>query len=238
MGETLTAEEVRSEAVAAMGAQLGEIYHSLSDQVSWLHLKWDTFCELFADRDTVDLLNSAAPAYFHELQRQTWEDLLLHLCRVTDPPLSAGKSNLTLRRLPDLVSDQLLRVNLQALVDDAVQKTTFARDWRNRRLAHTELLRSQPLASASRKHVEDALTAIRLVMNQLEQPYLNKTVSYEHTIPDLGGVASLIAVLRKGVGLAVQNAKLNFADTLSHNKSLDASGGSVFCKMIAPATLE
>jgi hypothetical protein len=122
MGETLTAEQVRNEAVAAMGSELGEVYHSLSDQVAWLHLKWDTFCELFAERDIVDLLNSAAPAYFHELQRETWEDVLLHLCRVTDPPLSAGKSNLTLRRLRDLVSDQMLRTNIQALVDDAVKK--------------------------------------------------------------------------------------------------------------------
>jgi len=199
MGETLTAEDVQREASTAMGSQLGEIYYLLSNQVSWLHLKWDTFCGLFADKDTVDLLNSAAPAYFHELQRQTWEDIFLHLCRITDPPVSAGKSNLTLRRLPELVLDQAMRLNLQALVDDAVKKTMFARDWRNRRLAHTELNRSRPLAYASRKHVEDALTVIRQIMNRLEQTYLNKTVSYEHTIPALGGVASLITVLRKGV---------------------------------------
>lgn len=130
MGETLTAEEVRSEAIAAMGSPLGGTYHSLSDEVSWLHLKWNDFRELFADRETVDLLNSAAPAYFHELQRQTWEDVLLHLCRVTDPPLSAGKPTLTIRRLPGLVSDEMVRVELQLLVNDAVQKAIFARDWR------------------------------------------------------------------------------------------------------------
>ena len=199
MGETLTAEDVRREAVAAMGSQLGEIYHLLSDQVSWLHLKWSTLCELFANRETVDLLNSAAPAFFHELQRQMREDIFLHLCRVTDPPISGGKSNLTLRRLPGLVSERGMRLNLEAMVDNAVKRTEFARDWRNRRLAHTELNQSQPLASISRKHAEDALDAIRKVMNRLEQTYLNKTVSYQHTIPDLGGVASLIAVLRKGV---------------------------------------
>ncbi len=199
MGETLTAEDVRREAVAAMGSQLGEVYHLLSDQVSWLHLKWDTLCELFANRETVDLLNSAAPAFFHELQRQMREDIFLHLCRVTDPPISGGKSNLTLRRLPGLVSNRSMRLKLEAMVDNAVKGTAFARDWRNRRLAHTELSRSQPLASASRKQAEDALDAIRKVMNQLEQTYLSKTVSYQHTIPDLGGVASLIAVIRKGV---------------------------------------
>jgi hypothetical protein len=199
MGETLTAKDVRHEAVAAMGSELGEIYHLLSDQVTWLHLKWDTLCELFANRETVDLLNSAAPAFFHELQRQMREDIFLHLCRITDPPISGGKSTLTLRRLPGLVSDRGMRLSLEAMVDNAVKRTEFARDWRNRRLAHIELNRSQPLASMSRKKAEDALDAIRKVMNRLEQTYLNKTVSYQDTIPDLGGVASLIAVIRKGV---------------------------------------
>lgn len=199
MDETQSSEDARCEAVAAMGSQLGEIYHSLSDQVSWLHLKWDTLCELFAHSETVDLLNSAAPAFFHELQRQMREDIFLHLCRVTDPPISGGKPTLTLRRLPGLVLDRALRVRLEGMVDNAVKKTAFARDWRNRRLAHTELDRSQPLASASRKEAEDALHAIRKVMNRVEQTYLNKTVSYQQTIPDSGGVASLIAVIRKGV---------------------------------------
>jgi hypothetical protein len=213
MGDVLTGEQVRMEAIAAMGSPLGEIYHSLGDEVSWLHLKWNDFRQLFADRETVDLLNSAAPAYFHDLQRQTWEDVLLYLCRVTDPPKSSGKSNLTIQRLPDLVSDEQLRLILQHLVNDAVQKTAFARDWRNRRLAHTELSlddNSQPLASASRKHVEDALAAIRILMNRLEQPYLNETVSYEQPIPALGGVESFIAVLRKGVDArhAEREAKL------------------------------
>ena len=210
MGETLTAEDVRNEAIAVMGSPLGDIYYSLSAEVSWLHLKWNDFRELFVDRETVELLKAAAPAYFLDLQRQTWEDILLHLCRVTDPPVSAGKSNLTIRRLPDLVSDQMLRAELEVLVNDAVQKTMFARDWRNRRLAHKELNRLQPLASASLKHVEDALAAIRIVINRLEQPYLNKMVWYEHAIPALGGVASLIAVLRKGVDArrAEREAKL------------------------------
>jgi hypothetical protein len=52
-----------------MGSPLGEIYHSLGDEVAWLHLKWNAFHELFVDRDTVALLNSAAPAFFHDLQR-------------------------------------------------------------------------------------------------------------------------------------------------------------------------
>jgi hypothetical protein len=39
MGETLSAEEVRNEAIAAMGLPLGDIYHSLSDEVSAIILQ-------------------------------------------------------------------------------------------------------------------------------------------------------------------------------------------------------
>lgn len=108
-----------------------------------------------------------------------------------------------------------MRLKLEAMVDNAVKKTAFARDWRNRRLAHTELDRSKPLASTSRKQAEDALYAIRKIMNQLEQTYLNKTVSYQHTIPDLGGVASLIAVIRKGVDTRRAEREANIRGTVA-----------------------
>jgi hypothetical protein len=42
MGEKLTAEQVRNEAVAAMGSEPREVYHSLSDQV--LYLRTKPFC--------------------------------------------------------------------------------------------------------------------------------------------------------------------------------------------------
>jgi hypothetical protein len=54
-----------------------------------------------------------------------------------------------------------------------------------------------------------AMVPIRLVVNQLEQRYLNKTVSYEDTIPDHGGVASLITVPRKGVAVRCAEREAN-----------------------------
>jgi len=202
VGAALTGDEVLSEAITAMGSPLGDVYHALGDEVAWLHLKWNYFRELFADPDLVDVLNSAAPAFFHDLQRQSWEDLLMHLCRVTDRAKTAGKDNLTIRLLPDLVSSQQLKVELESLIKSAVSTTDFARDWRNRRLAHEELRVGRnvtPLASAKFDYIDTALAAIRTVLNRLEQHYLNKTVSYEDTIPASGGVESFIAVIRKGV---------------------------------------
>src|SRR6266850_5069254 len=185
MGNVLTGDEVLNEAINAMGSPLGDVYHALGDEVAWLHLKWNDFRELFADSDLVEVLNSAAPAFFHDLQRQSWEDLLMHLCRVTDRAKTFGKENLTIRLLPDLVTSQQLKDEMERLIKVTCEATDFARDWRNRRLAHEELRVGRnvtPLASAKFDYIGTALAAIRTVLNRLEQHYLNKTVSYEDTI--------------------------------------------------------
>jgi len=205
MGETLTFEQVRDISVAAMPAPLGEEYFALRNEVAWLHIKWREYRALFArDQDTIDLINAAAPVFFHDLQRMMWEDVLLHLCRLTDPPQSVGHDNLTVSRLPNSIPDAGLQNQVQPLVEDAKQKTQFARDWRNRLLAHkalppTSKQSAQPLAIASRQHVNDAMTAIRSIMNCIEERYLDGPVSYEHSIEALGGVDSLLALLRKSL---------------------------------------
>lgn len=205
MAETLTPEQVLNKSVIAMLGPLGELYHPLHDELAWLHIKWSDFRRLYAtSQERVDLLNKAAPAFFHQHQRMTWENVLLHLCRITDPIQSMGHDNLTIMRIPNAVPDPGLRAVVKSLADDAKQKTQFARDWRNRRLAHQELPAPPgqavaPLPPASRQNVEDALGAIRRTMNHVERHYLNESVLYEHSIEALGGVEALIAHLTKGI---------------------------------------
>jgi hypothetical protein len=205
MAETLTAEEVKAKSVAAMSETLGKLHYELHNQIAWLHLKWKDFRALYAATpETIDLLNEAAPEFFHNLQRTMWEDVLLHLCRITDLPKSGGKNTLTIRRIAEIIPDPQLRKKVASQVKDVIQKIKFARDWRNRRLAHRELPPldghvPQPLADASRKHVEDALAAIRETMNIIERHYLNSAIAYEHSIEALGGVDALLSRLKTGV---------------------------------------
>jgi len=213
MAETHTAEEVRAQCVAAMPAPLGELYFALWNQLAWLHLKWNDFRALFAEsQETIDLLNEAAPDFFGNLQRMMWEDLLLHLCRLTDPVKSAGKDTLTVRRISELIPDQQLKVQVASEAENARDKTQFARNWRNRRLAHRELPplageTPNPLDPASRQHVEDALAALRQTMNTMAEHYLGAAVGYEHSIEALGGVTSLVSRLKMGV--EARRAKLD-----------------------------
>ena len=198
-----TPEEVEQQYVDSLGRDLGRIHHLLVNECSWLHWKWGEYVTLFGSRpERIDLLNQAAGAFFRIVQDSLWEDVLLHISRLTDPPKSAGKDNLTLQRLPQLVAPEA-RAEVQRLLSECLAKSEFARDWRKRHIAHRDLHlaldeRSVPLAEASRLAVGDALESIAKLLNVVESYYLKSEVAYELTSP-LENAESLLYVLRDGI---------------------------------------
>jgi hypothetical protein len=188
-----------------MGPDLGNLHYELYVQLVWVHLKWQRYRALFADsKERVDLLNKAAPAFFQSVQDVMWDDVLLHIARITDPPASRGQKNLTIARILGLVTKASCRTDVQELTEIALKKAAFARDWRNKRLAHRRLPdtaggTTHELAPASRLAVEEALGALRKLLNRLENEFRDSTVFYEDVIEPLGDVNSLLTVLSRGI---------------------------------------
>jgi HEPN superfamily AbiU2-like protein len=188
--------------IERMGDPLGTQFFALWQEVAWLHMKWAESVELFGSIPTrTELLNQAAPAFFHMIQIVLWEDTLLHIARVTDVSTSGGKNqkaNLTIQNLPGLVSDPNTRQIVAALVETAVSKAKFCRDWRNRHIAHRDLNlalnQSTPLQMASRKLVDEALCAIANVLNEVDGHYMDSSTHFigGHSI---GSAVSLLHVL-------------------------------------------
>src|SRR5882762_5102435 len=122
-----------------MGQELGELYHELEVNISWLQHKWNECHELF-DRgpERIELLNAIASNFFYFLQKLLFEDALMHVCRLTDPPKSAGHETLTVMRLADSVHEPLLKASVHNHAAQAKTACAFAREWRDHRLAHTD----------------------------------------------------------------------------------------------------
>jgi hypothetical protein len=60
-------------------------------------MKWEEFVVLFGTKPSrVDLVNRAAGGFFRLVQDTFFADVLLHLCRLTDPASTGGKDNLTI----------------------------------------------------------------------------------------------------------------------------------------------
>ena len=93
--------------------------------------------------------------------------------------------------LPALIQDPILKQEVERLVDNCRDKTEFAREHRNKRLAHRDLLHASqngaiPLSGVSRAHIEEMLSSLRLVMNRIDGHYRDTTVTYEHFVSQTG----------------------------------------------------
>src|SRR5271166_410378 len=98
----MTADELEKRNIAKMGEALGKQYSALHNEVAILHLYWKEFLELFGtNQKRIDRLNQTAPGFFQMLQDELFQTNVLHIARLTDPPKSVGKDNLTLRNLPN-----------------------------------------------------------------------------------------------------------------------------------------
>ena len=163
MAQSKTAQQVRDEHLSVLGQDLGSLYHALYNEVTWLHAKWNQYRILFAESPArIELLNDVAGFFFRVIQDVLWEDIVLHLARLTDPPQSVGKDNLTLLRLAEAVKEPALSLEVKNLAEQAKAAADFARVWRNRHLAHRDLAlavddRATPLPGISREKIDRAL---------------------------------------------------------------------------------
>lgn len=204
----LTADQVRTRNVAAMGENLGSIYSQLWQELAWLYRTWAEYIILFGTKESrVALLNSAAPAFTRMVQDSLWEGVVLHIARLTDPPKSMGKPNLSIRSLCDAVTDSDLKDRVVAAIDETLEVSEFCRDWRNRRLAHRDLdlalkRDAEPLKSASRVQVNDALGALSAILNLVSQKYLESSTLFDLDLRlggGSGGAMSLLYYIHAGL---------------------------------------
>jgi hypothetical protein len=199
-----TADEAKQEHMEIMGEELGALYHALWNELAWLYSKWGEYVELFGTKPSrIELINKAAGHFFRVVQDALWEDSLLHIARLTDPPRSAGKENLTIRKLPDLITHEPTKRDVSELVEIAVEKADFCRDWRNRHIAHKDLglamkTGAEPLKPASRAKIKEVLGSISDVLNELSSHYMQSTTCFEG-IGSSAGAVSLLYVLDDGL---------------------------------------
>jgi hypothetical protein len=205
MAITRTADETREHYEVAMGADLGNVYYLLWNELTELHLKWAEYRSVFGtNAERIALLNKAASSFFGLSQRVLWHDILLTLCRFTDPWKTAGRETLSLNAMPALIDDFAYRTSVMNAIKAIDPKVAFARDWRNRYLAHRDRelaldIAAEPLAPASRAAVQEVLDAITNLLGDIESRFCGTSrTSFEHVSSFSDGDA-LLRVVRDGL---------------------------------------
>lgn len=202
---TRTTEEAKTNYIEKMGEALGTQFTALWLEVDFLSAAWGEYVELFTEPKQVEVLNQTAPALFRIIQHALWEQMLLHIARLTDPPASGrSKENLTILNLPRLVEDPGKKAELDELVNTAKSKAEFCRDWRNRHIAHRDLDllmngSAKPLKTASGIQVRDGLDAIESVLNEVHLHYMGGSLAFSRNVGEAGNALSLLRLLHDGL---------------------------------------
>jgi hypothetical protein len=197
-------EDIEQHYIDAMSMELGQTFFRLLNESARVHLKWQEYVALFGtDPSRIELLNRAAAGFFRLVQESLWDDILLHISRLTDPRIVATKDTLTLERLPHLVDAELCP-DAQRLLQVIHDKTLFARDWRIRRIAHPDVRAAlhrgaAPLEEATRQSVEEALDAIAQLLNIIECHYCGSALTRYDRASHPGDAEALLQVLRQAV---------------------------------------
>jgi AbiU2 len=197
-----SAEELLAKHVRDMGDHLGQVYNAMSNELSWLHVKWNLYRQLYATSpERVEILNRAASHFFGVLRRALVDDIAMHVARLTDPATIRGRQNLTIRRLPPLVPDAL-KAETKDLASAAMKACDSVRVWRNRRIAHIDLewvTSHDPLPGVTFGQLGAAVESLCAVLHRLEQHYWQTSTMYADVITPSGDAESLVYFLWKGL---------------------------------------
>jgi len=202
MAQEMRPQEIRAKYLKDMGKDLGPVFHRLRDDLTWLHMKWSQFRKLYGSGpDRVDLLNATAGFFFWMLQQLMWDDILLHIARLTDADQMGKHANLSVQALPQLIDDLCLRAEIEELIETLNDQTSVIREHRNKRLAHTDRHYALPekdwetLQGISRAKTESILEVFRRIMNKMEEHYSKSTTADEYVIIPLDDADALLTRL-------------------------------------------
>lgn len=158
-----TADEVLQGYVSQLGEKAGRYFRAVENDLYNLRIEFEIYRSLFGtNKERVDLLNSCSGITAFYISRSLADSVLLRICRLTDPEKMRGKRNVTINGLPSLLrggSDQELDERLAF----ARNFSSFARDWRNRRIAHSDeevRVFNAKLEASSRDVMANAIDAI------------------------------------------------------------------------------
>lgn len=204
----------RAQYIRAMGTDLGQLCYLLRDDFDWLCRKWTEHAELFEKgQKSIDLLNAAASNFFYFLHRVFFEDAMLHLCRLTDRRRTGDRESLTVMALSNLISDSVLNASVRTRAEEAQNTCEFARTWRDRRLAHMDLvtLRQENALALPEVNTIDVDNAIRSIGGLLRLVEDHYDLPYTLLGPDPWGAKSLLHYLERA-DRAIDNERQGWND--------------------------
>jgi hypothetical protein len=185
-------------------ANAEKTYDVLSNQLVWFGHGWRTYKFLFGHTQRrIDFLNEAAASCFFTIQDAMYDDVVLNVCTLLDPPGSGSRKNLTFQSLMleikagDSDLGDVLKQMFENEIEPAAQTL---RDYRNKGVAHLDhavATKQATLDGPSREQVNAVFELMTKFLNIVAAKYKDTTVFYDHLNAD-GGPDQLLNLMKAG----------------------------------------
>jgi hypothetical protein len=180
-----------------------ELFSHFAGQAIHAHAKWTMFRHLYVESPkNIELLNRTAPGFFALAQQALFDDMIVSLLRMLDPP-SIPHSNPVLQRLLDSLSPEVkatLEPQLKYSLDCALSTAQTLRHHRNKRIAHQDLnillsIGDAQLDPTSCAEIRQTLEHIEAFLGTIYAHFTNSVFMWD--VADIrGGSDSLLDHLR------------------------------------------
>lgn len=173
-----------------------EVFMWLCQDVASLQNKWSFYLGLFSSQENAALLSDLAQSSFQIIEESLRDDMTMAICRLSDPPRSMGKDNLSLSALVQ----QCGRVNsVPELLKDFLDACEPVRQYRNKRVGHNDLNttikpRDNPLPGIGRGQIDRVLQLASVILNTIYQRFVDGELYFAPF--QIGGADTLIYWLK------------------------------------------
>lgn len=175
-----------------------------------LNHRWKLICELFANDQNIELLNKSGAHIFSLFQKLTIDEVMMALCRISDPPKTCGKSNNSLKFYFEQRKGQLDAGAISKLDDMFGNLDNFMiniRKMRNLAISHSDhevATKITNLPNISYDEIESTMELICKILNKIfdtRGKYMPATRG--------SAKASLLKILSYGLKVQEANTSLN-----------------------------
>ena len=147
-----------------------EIFMWLCRDVADLRTKWNFYLELFSSEESTELLTDIAPASFQMIEKSLRREMIVAICRLSDPIKSGEKSqehNLSLKTLTERLDNQDQPIDI---LEEFRQACRPVRIIRNKRLGHNDLdtrikPQENPLPGIGKTQIEQIIVLAEQILN-------------------------------------------------------------------------
>lgn len=174
-----------------------EVFMWLCQDVAHIQRSWNFYLELFSSEDYKDVAELGMSSFL-VIEEAVRTDLIMSICRISDPAKTTNRDNLS---FPALAKKCSTIQDLDTLVDDLLACCEPIRKFRHKRIAHNDLSTridplNNPLPGISKKEINEILGIAKEILNTVSGHYVD--VEYCFDTVHKGGAKELLYWLKSG----------------------------------------